>query len=102
MHEVVDRKACSSTALVVTTVVLELIKAIEIVDLWVAWRWCCFRGFDPGILAVVFSYFTMERRSIVDNCYSDAVRTCTAPLAGSRWFCCILKAVLIVANGQSP
>ena len=68
MHEVVDRKACSSTALVVTTVVLDLIMAIEIVDLWVAWRWCCFWGLDPGILAVVFSYLAMERRSIVDNC----------------------------------
>ena len=35
----------------------------------------------------------MERRLIADDSRSVAVRTCTAILAGSKWSCCILKAV---------
>ena len=78
LHKAVDPRACCDSSPAVTTIVLDLIKAFEPVEPWIALGWCIYWGIDPDILAVVFGYFTMERRLIVNDCHSDPVRTCTA------------------------
>ena len=83
MHEAGDGGA-GGAEVAGASVVMDLVKAFETVSLKTAWQWCIHWGMNPTVLAVVFNYFSFQRRVLVDGCASRPVATVTAIPAGSK------------------
>jgi hypothetical protein len=98
-HEAADGGA-AGVDVAAASVLMDLVKAFETVSLRIAWGWCLRWGMNPTVLAVVFQYFALPRRVLVDGCASSPVATATAIPAGSKWCCQILKAMRIHPLGN--
>ena len=65
------------------------------VRLEVAWRRGEAFGFPRSIMAVVLGIYEMQRRLVVLGCATQATRTSTAIVAGSKMAMTLLRLVLI-------
>ena len=76
------------------SVVMDLVKAFERVQLAEVWRRALHLGFPRRLLHVVLTYFGFARRLVVNGCASEPVSTVAAIVAGSRFSVCFLRLVL--------
>ena len=66
------------------TLVVDLAKALEEVQLEVVWAWAAHFGFPQRILRVLCGYFQHQRRVFFEGCVAD-------PLQGSKWPLLLLR-----------
>ena len=67
-----------------STLVVDLAKADEKVQLIVVWSWAMHTGFPQRVLRVFCGYFAHARRVMYENDVSDAMETMTAILRGCK------------------
>ena len=89
-----DGDYVSTHQMATATVIMDLVKAFERVQLVHVWKWGLYYGFTKALLAMVLTYFGYARRLVVDGCYTESLETCTAIVAGSRFSVCILRLML--------
>ena len=81
----------------VVTMVIDLVKAYERVPLRVVWEWAVQWSFPLDVLAPLMRVFEGHRRLVVEGCHTEATRTRSAIVAGSRFSTALLKMVLMDA-----
>jgi len=100
LSEGVDVSTDSWDAPAVATVLLDLVKCFEKVQLDHVWRWGCYWGVPRALLRLILQVFSFQRTLIVEGSYSDPVRTLNAIVPGSVFSCAILHIVLLWPCGR--
>eukprot|EP00973_Karenia_brevis_P044120 6113658-Karenia_brevis.AAC.1 len=90
-----DGDVNDQTSIATITVVMDLVKAFERVQLWQVWRWGMYYNFPPELLAMVLTYFSYARRLQVMGSFTEQLQTWTAIVAGSKFSVAILRLVLM-------
>ena len=95
MSEGVDATCDDPSALAVTTVLLDLVKCSEKVQLMHVWRWGLYWGVPSGLLKLILQVFSFQRALVVEGSHSRLLHTINAIVPGSVFSCAVLHIVLI-------
>ena len=79
----------------VATVLLDLVKCFEKVQLCHVWRWGMRWGFPPRVLRLMLASYSLARTIAIDGCHSDCVTVISAIVPGSRFALAALHLVLL-------
>ncbi|CAK0816831.1 unnamed protein product, partial [Prorocentrum cordatum] len=79
----------------VATVLLDLVKCFEKVQLRHVWRRGQRWGFPPRVLRLILASYSLARALLVDGCHSECVAVVSAIVPGSRFALAVLHLVLL-------